>query len=243
MVNEPLRLNKCPIIESIFEMRFESQHDANVVFALIYGALKDDFMKVESLPVAELPPTIRDNDPNLKFQPAYKLRHKDNNSFLQIGAKMVGFSFMPTYTGWNDFKSFVSGYLQTIKSAGVVGRVLRIGFRVINFIDVDIFKENRIKLNISLEGNDIPYEETSLKTVFSEGNYHSNLSIINHAQLNSTNPVRSGSVIDIDTYSVLCENFFENITNFLDELHSAEKHVFFRLLTDKFLDTLQPEYE
>lgn len=153
MVNEPLRLNKCPIIESVFEMRFESQHDANVVFALIYGALKDDFMKVESLPVAELPPTIRDTDPNLKYQPAYKLRHKDNHSFLQIGAKMVD------------------------------------------------------------------------------------------AQLNSTTPVRNGSVIDVDTYSVSCENFFEDITNFLDGLHSAEKHVFFRLLTDEFLDTLQPVYE
>lgn len=240
----PIKLNLCPIIESVFEIRFDSKLDANIVFALIYGKLKDDFPKIEALPLSEMPASLRDTDPDLKYQPAYKLHYKDNdNIVLQICAKSVGFSFTPEYCGWKEFSSFVKHYLSVIHETGVVGRVVRIGFRVINFIDGNVFDGEKIRLKIHLGKEEIPYKETSIKTVFSDGDYHSTVSIVNNAQLKKVAPVRSGSVIDVDTFSVSCERFFDNASDFLENIHKVEKNVFFSLLTDQYLESMQPEYE
>lgn len=240
----PTKLNLCPIIESVFEIRFDSALDANIVFALIYGKLKDDFPKVETLPLSELPASMRDADPNLKYQPAYKLHYKDNeNIVLQICAKAVGFSFTPEYCGWNDFSSFVIHYLKKIKEAEVVSQVIRIGFRVINFIEGNVFDGEKTNLKICLKNEEIPYKETSIKTIFSDGDCHSITMIFNEAQLNNVTPNKKGSVIDIDTFSVNCSCFFENAHAFLEKIHLAEKKVFFKLLTEEYLKSLQPEYE
>ena len=240
----PTKLNICPIIESVFEIRFDSKLDANIVFALIYGKLKEDFPKIEALPLAEMPASLRDTDPELKYQPAYKLHYKANeNIVLQICAKSVGFSFTPEYCGWKDFSSFVNRYLNVIHETGVIGRVVRIGFRVINFIDGNVFDGEKIRMKIHLGEEEIPYKETSIKTVFSNGEYHSTVYIVNHAQLSNNTPTRLGSVIDVDTFSVTCERFFDNASVFLENIHNSEKIVFFSLLTDNYLESLQPEYE
>ena len=240
----PTKLNLCPIIESVFEIRFDSVLDANIVFALIYGKLKDDFPKVETLPLSELPASMRDADPNLKYQPAYKLHYKDNeNIVLQICAKAVGFSFTPEYCGWNDFSSFVIRYLNKIRETEVISHVIRIGFRVINFIEGNVFDGEKINLKICLRDKEIPYKETSIKTVFSDGDCHSTTMIFNEAQLNNVTPIKKGSVIDIDTFSVNCSRFFENAPAFLENVHLAEKKVFFNLLTEEYLKSMQPEYE
>lgn len=244
MIKLPTRLNLCPIIESVFEIRFDSALDANIIFALIYGKLKDDFPTVEPLPLSELPASMRDADPNLKYQPAYKLHYKDDeNVVLQICAKALGFSFTPNYCGWNEFSSFVVRYLNKIKEIGVINNVIRIGFRVINFIEGDVFDGRKVNLKISLKETEIPYKETSIKTVFSDGDCYSTIMIFNEAQLNNVNPVKKGSVIDIDTFSVNCKHFFEDSHTFLEEVHSAEKKVFFDLLTKDYLNSMQPEYE
>lgn len=240
----PIKLNLCPIIESVFEIRFDSSLDANIVFALIYSKLKDDFPKVETLPLSELPASMRDADPNLKYQPAYKLHYKDNeNIILQICAKAVGFSFSPEYCGWNDFSSFVIRYLNRIKETGVISHVIRIGFRVINFIEGNVFDGEKINLKIKLGNEEIPYKETSIKTIFSDGDCHSITMIFNEAQLNNVAPIKKGSVIDIDTFSINCSSFFEDAPAFLESVHIAEKKVFFNLLTTEYLNSMQPEYE
>ena len=133
--------------------------------------------------------------------------------------------------------------MNVIHETGVIGRVVRLGFRVINFIDGNVFDGEKIKLNIRIGEKEIPYKETTIKTVFSEGEYHSTVSIINQARLNNSTPIRIGSVIDVDTFSVTCERFFDNASEFLEDIHKSEKKVFFSLLTNQFLESLQPEYE
>lgn len=240
----PSKLNLCPIIESVFEIRFDSDFDANIVFALIYSVLKDDFPKVESLPLSGLPPKQLDSDPDLKYQPAYKLHYKEDcGKVIQIGAKMIGFSFASDYTGWSHFSSFIIQYLQIIKTTNVFSKIVRVGFRVINFIEGDVFLEDKIRLIIKLGEDNIPYKDTSLRTMFTEGVIFSNVYIINHASLNKSQVKKIGSVIDIDTFSSECEQFLENPQGPLDRVHEVEKKVFFNLLTESYIKSLQPEYE
>lgn len=98
-------------------------------------------------------------------------------------------------------------------------------------------------MKIKLGNEEIPYKETSIKTIFSDGDCHSITMIFNEAQLNNVAPTKKGSVIDIDTFSINCSSFFEDAPAFLESVHIAEKKVFFNLLTTEYLNSMQPEYE
>ena len=54
---------------------------------------------------------------------------------------------------------------------------------------------------------------------------------------------KNASVIDVDVISNNPkQDFIENNKEILDQLHSREKEVFFPLLSDKFLSSLNPTY-
>ena len=53
----------------------------------------------------------------------------------------------------------------------------------------------------------------------------------------------SGSLIDIDSFKEYEDNYFlENLESEINKVHICEKNMFFSLLTDDFLDTLNPIY-
>ena len=69
----PVSIQPCPIVEAIFEIRFESSYPRDAIFGIIYKQFKDEFHKVIQLPVLQLPAAVREQDPNLKFTPHYKI--------------------------------------------------------------------------------------------------------------------------------------------------------------------------
>ena len=75
------------------------------------------------------------------------------------------------------------------------------------------------------------------------GNYESTVNILNNANLNNAQSRRLGSVIDIDTCTIYCDNFFANVSQYMDDAHSAEKAIFFNLLTDDLINSLNPTYD
>ncbi len=79
----PLSINPCPIIEAIFEIRFESSFPGDAIVGIVYNRFKAEFQNVTQLPVLQLPAAIRTQDPNLKFSPHYKI--ENNNFIIQIG--------------------------------------------------------------------------------------------------------------------------------------------------------------
>lgn len=238
----PIKLEDCPIIESVLEIRFDSTFDRSVVFPMLYSVISGDFQAPMPLPALQIPENVRSTNPDLIFQPDYRLELKaDPNVSIQIGPRVIAFSFTQRYQGWDSFKNYVTKYVGLFKSAGVIGKVLRLGFRVINFFDWDIYR-NGLELNISLLGKEIPYLETALKTKFQDGLYESTVNIVNSATLNNVNGNRVGSIIDIDTYSVHCDNFFAMTSDYMDQAHSVEKNIFFNLLTEELINKLKPTY-
>lgn len=238
----PSKLDNCPIIESVLEIRFDSTYDRSIVFPILYSAINNDFLAPIPLPILQIPENIKAQDPNLVYQPYYRLTLKDDkNVSLQIGPRVIAFCFTQNYSGWDSFKSYVLKYVGIIQKTNIIKKVLRMGFRVINFFEWDIYKKG-MELKISLSDSEIPYMETALKTKFTHGIYESTLNILNNATLNNVQGKRDGSVIDIDTCTVCCDDFFSEISKYMDEAHHVEKEIFFNLLTDDLINTLRPSY-
>lgn len=232
----PKTIDPCPIVDALVEIRFTSSINANAVFGVIYNVMQKEFPKVETLPILQLPDSVRVSDPNLKYKPYYKI---SNNDFvLQIGPDVLSISSYPVYLGWDRFSQTIIDILSNIEKTQVIGKVQRIGIRYINFFQNNIFQN--IDLQVLIGNHAIPYKNTVVKTEIEQGDFNSTLQIANNVTISG----KKGSLIDIDTFIVKdLDSFFVKKVEIINKGHSKEKELFFNLLTKEFLASLNPKYE
>ncbi|MCK4797634.1 MAG: TIGR04255 family protein [Spirochaetes bacterium] len=238
----PKLIDPCPIIEAIIEIRFESKLISDAIFGVIYNSVKETFPKTENLPILQIPENIRINDPNLKYNPYYSLLN--NNFILQIGPKVVSL-INKGYDGWYIFVKKSSYIINTLKKLDIINSIERIGLRYTNFFEnKNIF--DFINFDVSFNKSKINNELIIRANLKGENkNYNNGLQISNNVKLKIDNQIKSGSIIDIDTSIIdkeILNNFFKNHKDILENAHYEEKYLFFSLLKNDFLKTLNPEY-
>jgi uncharacterized protein (TIGR04255 family) len=234
----PLSINPCPIIESIFEIRFESSFPGDAIFGIIFNQFKDEFQNVEQLPVLQLPAAIRTQDPNLKFIPHYKI--KKDKFIIQIGPNVFSLTNVKDYCGWKIFSEKIFDTYNKLSELNLIQIQLRTALRYINILpDINIFE----KTNLGIQFNDEKLGKNQVNFTAEVPYEHgaSNLKLINFAEAIFENQVIKGSIVDIDTYVQLDK--FESFTEAIECAHTAEKKLFFNLLEKEFLTTLNPIYE
>ena len=70
----PKKLNKPPIVDSIFEIRFESLYPLDIVPGLITNLLMPLNLKdIKQFPILQFPEQIRKIDANFKYAPIIEL--------------------------------------------------------------------------------------------------------------------------------------------------------------------------
>jgi uncharacterized protein (TIGR04255 family) len=237
----PKEIDNCPIVDSVVELRFESNIFPNAVFGLIFNSLKSDFPKVEKLPILQLPEQLRDTDPNFKFKTQYRLISDDGYS-VQIGPDVIVIGSPIPYPGWNLFFDKIKLVIEKAFQTGVIEKVIRLGVRYINFFDIDIFE--KINLQIDINNNSLKLKNTHFRTEVENGGYLNTLSIANNAtQMIENDKPRFGSIIDIDTFKEYHEENFKEIYLIeIENAHISEKSIFFNLLKKVYLETLNPKY-
>jgi uncharacterized protein (TIGR04255 family) len=236
----PKRITPCPIVEAIVELRFESRIPPDAVFGIIYNALISKFAKIEKLPILQIPEEIRTTDPQLVYQPYYKLI-SDNFTF-QLGAKVLSLSNPGTYAGWDKFAGQLIETFKVIQKLNFIKQVERVGIRYINFFEnLNIY--NNITLSVEMNGVPLDSEQLLTRAELKRGNFLGVLQIASNTNLAVLNkPPKKGSVIDIDISREIKNDFFSGMDILLKEGHEEEKKIFFGLLKDDFLKKFNPEY-
>lgn len=232
----PKKITPCPLVESIFELRFESQIPADAIFGIVYSQFKEDYPKVEPLPIQQLPEQIRTNDPNLMFSPHYKLLGE--NFLIQVGPKVFSVVHAQEYKGWDFFFAEIKRSVEKFQKTEIASEITRAGLRYINvFKDMDVF--SRSTINLSIGERNLESCSKSITADISSGSFTNTLRMANNAEINIQGDVFNGSVIDIDTYIVNPQE----IINEAEKAHIEEKNIFFSLLKDDFISDLNPDYE
>jgi uncharacterized protein (TIGR04255 family) len=236
----PKKITPCPIAEAIFEIRFESNLPDDAIFGVIHNSFKKDYPQFTKLPILQLPEIIRANDPMLLHKPHYKLQK--GNFLVQIGPKVFSLVNQREYSGWEVFAPKISEVFSKLSATEAVKSVMRIGLRYINVFErLDIYKNTNLKLFL----RESPFEarQVDLAAEVMTENCASRVKMINSATIEVQGSKAQGSVIDIDVvYNKPCSDFFDNKARIIDILHNEEKRMFFDLLDDAFLKTLNPEY-
>ena len=235
----PEKITPCPIIETVFELRFKSSINSNAVFGIIYSALQAQFPKVETLPILQIPEAIRKNDPNLRYKPSYKI--SNDNYIVQIGDEVIAISSNVNYPGWKNYSEVLLNVLTSLHKIKVIQNIERVGLRYINFFEnINIFDNVNIKLNMYQK--EISNKNTFIRTEEHGAIFVGTIQVANNISVKN----KVGSLIDIDVYNDnnknKLDNFFSTKKEFIDKAHLFEKKLFYDLLTEDFLKSLNPVY-
>jgi uncharacterized protein (TIGR04255 family) len=243
MTKLPLALKQDTILEAIFEVYFEPDPPSEAVFGIIYPIVlqKNSNLKHIPLPILQLPETVRNNDPQFKYQPLNRLQVDGLN--ISIGPRVINFSIIKPYIGWSNWKPSLLDILIKLTEVHVIRNVERTGLRYLNFIERDIFP--LINGEIKIIDSTIKPVSTTVRTEIPEGEYMKVLQIANNVTINKNGQMKNGSLVDIDIIrgkKVQNYDFNTNLETILNKSHLMAKQLFFNILKEDFINELDPVY-
>lgn len=242
MTKIPLKIEPSPIRESVFEIRFKAKVPEEAVFGVVFAAVKDLFPNdlMEKLPNFPVPEPLRKIDPNLAYQNLYRFK-KENLSF-SLGPRTFTFSNTDKYVGWTKWSAFFKQLLECIKTTDLISEVERLGLRYINVFDKNILENTNIF--IKLNNHSLVEETSNLRTeLHDEDGFVKIIQVGNAVNVFNGKKSEVKSIIDIDCiYNWQDKDFFENYFEKIIMAHNKQKELFFGLLNQDFIDTLNPKY-
>jgi len=244
MKKTPTKIENCPITEAIFEIRFTSVFPPDAVFGIFFQNISKVFADADiiKLPILQLPEAVRLADPNLTYQAHH--RFKKENYLISLGPRVLTFSIQKPYSGWDKWNPFIQKVLKQLTDNKVFKSVERTGLRYVNVFDLEMFSIANIKIN--LNDKYLDSQSTTLRTEIQDEEYLKIVQISNNVNINQNNDNLIGSILDIDIINKIKldnDGFDNKMDRILDKSHNLEKELFFNILKDDFIISLNPKYE
>lgn len=246
--NLPKKLNKEPLIDAVFEMRFSSEVPASIILPGFLFNNLDGEKNIESLPVAQLPKPVRDADPNLRFAPLSRIDW--GNFFISISDYSVAVSCKYPYCGWSLFKSAITNVMGILEQSKIVSGVERYSMKYIDLISAQNIEQKigMINFEVSIAGHKLEKEQFHLRIELPSDGFMHAVQVASSAKAVLHNGTElEGLIVDVDTfvpqYTASMQSLSEELSSRLDAIHSANKAMFFSCITPYALGLLEPIYE
>lgn len=233
----PKSISPNPLFISTIELRFVTSLGRLELFQLMYSK----FSKI--LPIVEegnIPHDLKMQDENLKYQPDFIFKNDDFS--LSFGTKNVSFEHISEYKLWPTYFSFVKDCLSKIFEMNFIGNIERCGVRYGSVFDNIIDPTIALKEVPNMEFKGVTGILDAFKVVFREEEKMLYLQISPSSKVQKNDVVKIGMYIDIDasfTKAILPNN---EVFSIIEKLHVDQKQLFFGLLKDEFIETLNPQY-
>lgn len=244
----PIKLTKEPLVDAIFELRFSSTTSAsNILPGFLFSKLDGDKI-ISSLPAGNLPRQVRDVEPSLQYAPLVQLNW--NGFTLLIGDLSLGIVCKFPYPGWAVFEPVIRQIVGFVRESGIVQAVQRFSMRYIDLIpSSDLSEQASMIFKPVIIGNyTLENEVFSFKIEIPENQFLHIVNIVSSsvAKLQDGSE-RSGLIVDIDTVVRIqhqeFEPWVEHLPSHIEEIHMANKKMFFRCLQPETIAALEPVYE
>lgn len=244
----PVELKTIPILEAVYEVRFDTDLPPDTVVGIIFNVFKSDFKDAVELPVKSLPLEVREKDLNLRYQPHMRMKSNDNKFLLQFGQRVVSLHFSaPHYDRWENFESKIIDVSEKIESLKVAKSFNRVGLRYIDFFEESIIPDysfDLLNLSVSVAGRG-QGESFSCSSTFIDNKAKHKVQVFKDHTITHLNTERTGDLIDLDTtfLDLTSISTFSEIASKTSEIHEEQKKIFFDLIGEKVTKLLEPTYE
>lgn len=126
----PDRIRPDAILEAIVDVRFSSSDFPEMVVGRLLSAPEFSVFSKIRLPQADIPPSAREVDPNLRFQPMYQLQN--GTELIRFGVDMISFHVVVPYCGWDEFRKRATEVITTGLAICGSPAIERLGLRYVN---------------------------------------------------------------------------------------------------------------
>lgn len=246
----PTRLQKEPLIDAIFEVRFSSRVPVSgIVPGFLYGKLEGDKV-IQELPIAQIPKNIRDGDPNLQYAPVSRLEW--NAIIISVSDRSVSIGCNAPYPGWTVFKPAIIQVMTLLNEINVVDAVDRYSMKYVDLITTPA-PEGQISLvnvDLAVAGQKLTNEIFLVRVEVPRDNLLNIVQIVSSAKVAlKDGSTLEGIVVDIDSIAAIGDKpiplstLLENFSDKLDAIHLTNKTMFFDCLVPKTVEALEPVYE
>jgi len=242
MQSLPVRLERPPLVEAIFEVRFAGGKlfASDLLPGMLYGKLTQAFENAEPLPISTLPREMREEDPNLRYQASVRLN--GHEGALLVGDHVFSISKTPPYEGWSVFRKRISEVLLAVHATGLVVGLERYSLKCVNVISsVHRVPISALNMDVRLDGFDLANRGFRLRSEIDMSPFITVVEVGANVTIETAALKREGVLVSLDTIRDRpAEGFWSDISTHIDEVHTKLRGVFFGLLTSETLNGLGP---
>jgi uncharacterized protein (TIGR04255 family) len=168
---------------------------------------------------------------------------KDDVRIQFIGNQIIFNCLADKYVGWEKYFKIIFDIISNLFDKKAIKDFNRVSIRYISeFKNIDIYQGIKGTIDISNAG--LKLDNSILRLVDESNNLKTYVSLTNKARrISPLSQIIEASLIDVNVY----ENFnpisnLDVLRNKLNQIHTKQKEVFFGLINNDFLNTLNPEY-
>jgi uncharacterized protein (TIGR04255 family) len=244
----PKKITPDSIVDAVVEIKYLSKMPFEVLIGLFVTAFDNNYIYT-TRPVKDPRPGFQANAvPGIVINfGGQSLLYNDKISIILHPGAVI-FNCLDKYIGWKSYKPEIEKALQTIFATGHITTWTGAGLRYITeYLKTDLKDCTNFDFTFGLPAVDSM--STTFRSEFEFRNARVILNLSNKVPV--ARPQSAGklpeivptSIIDVDVIKQSLA-FIEpaQLMKMLEEMHDIEKEVFFTLLTEHFLETLQPEY-
>ena len=240
----PVKINPDRIRDSIVQVFFKADIPFEPLIGFCYMALeKSGWKYTNRQPLAE-----PQRGMTIEFAPASQHFFVKDHVRLQLFPNQsFAFNCIGKYIGWKEYGACIQSVMKDLISTGHFNLFTRIGIRYISeFANVDILEKIQFKTVLPSIGGEI--KNSTHRFVFEENGVAKNIQIASKIPVNAVleqtkELVNFVSLLDVDIVrKELNIKEYDELWREVDDLHTTEKITFFGMLTEDFLQSLNPEY-
>ncbi|HRO43454.1 MAG TPA: TIGR04255 family protein [Flavipsychrobacter sp.] len=236
----PKKVNDEAIRESVVEIRYESDLPQEILVGLFFQAFDDSYTYTNKpLDLGQLQQLTRGlpSGINIDFG-GVNILYNDKIS-LKLSPNSFVFNCVGKYIGWAAYQPEISKALMLLFNTGYIAHFSRAGIRYISEFAGKQLKDC-VKLEFSFGLPEVKSKAFAFRSEFELRDRKAILNLSNN--MNATSGQVS-SIIDVDIIAEGVEiNSVEELLKELEDIHQKEKEVYFGMLREEFLHSLQPEY-
>ena len=239
--NYPTRLERPPLTEAIFEMRFEPAvgQSGELLPGLMFQHLKHVFSRVEPTPVGIIPKEMRLQHSHLRYVGQFRLAG-DNDS-LYLGDNVATLSRKPVYGNWGSFSGRCLEVATALRTTEYVDTIQRYSLKYNNSFDVANHPLEPFRIQLDIERHSMSADGFALRFETRPDRFRTIVEIKSIVQDSSS---KRGTSFTIDT---ICTNelgdFWERIAEYLGAAHAVVEDHFFGLLKSETIESFGPSSE
>jgi len=226
------RLQKPPLIEAVFELRFSTDVAYGLIPGRMFDELREVFPQVEELPTATLP-----LDVPFPALVRHRFRSGDGSKLLQTGHGVLSVNHL-AYSQYNDLRADVARVIEAVIKLALAKEVRRVGLRYINQMTLD-----RPWASITTLTDKVP---EAVGARIRDRRFHYTLEYqpdrMNMALANVTGDGRDKLQVDLDFFRGevdLPQMQNQAILEWLDVAHERVYEAFTSLLTEEYLREIE----